>query len=184
MGAPEVLPKRAKTAFRIPLFSIPILIYRLELYFSCISVRVRVQFYFEDALYLFIYLNDVYIWLIFPHLYVLSVTVLTWWVAPHKMFCNWYRIYWSRNQLWNCTHFRHPTDEQLRHVDIYFLAATIIWPSIYSLSTLNSKKENPRCRFKLQVLSNWEKMRVYSLCGEVFREAVIRYTYTVLTVKL
>ena len=25
----------------------------------------------------------------------------------------------SRNQLWNCTHFRHPTDEQLRHVDIY-----------------------------------------------------------------
>ena len=30
----------------------------------------------------------------FPHLhvYVLSVTVLTWWVAPPKMFCNWYRI--------------------------------------------------------------------------------------------
>ena len=29
--------------------------------------------------------------------------------------------------------FRHPTDEQLRHVDIYFLATNIIW----SLSTLN-----------------------------------------------
>ena len=25
-------------------------------------------------------------------LYVLSVTVLTWWVARPKMFCNWYRI--------------------------------------------------------------------------------------------
>ena len=21
---------------------------------------------------------------------------------------------------WNCTHFRHPTDEQLGHVDIFF----------------------------------------------------------------
>ena len=61
----------------------------------------------------------------FPHLYVLSMTVLTWWVAPPKMFCNWYRIYWSRNQLW-----------QVRHVDIYFLAATIIC----SPSTLNLKK--------------------------------------------
>ena len=29
------------------------------------------------------------------------------------------RIWWSRNQLWNCTHFRHPTDEQLRQLDIY-----------------------------------------------------------------
>ena len=33
----------------------------------------------------------------------------------------------------NCTHFRHPTDEQLRRVDIYFLATKIIC----SLSTLN-----------------------------------------------
>ena len=24
-------------------------------------------------------------------------------------------LFWSRNQLWNCTHFRHPTDEQLRN---------------------------------------------------------------------
>ena len=30
--------------------------------------------------------------------------------------------------------FRHPTDEQLRQVDIYFLATNII----YSLSTLNT----------------------------------------------
>ena len=29
-------------------------------YFRCISVRVRVQFYFERAHYLFIYLIDVY----------------------------------------------------------------------------------------------------------------------------
>ena len=35
--------------------------------------------------------------------------------------------------MWNCTHFGHPTDEQLGHVDI-FLATTIIC----SLSTLNS----------------------------------------------
>ena len=29
----------------------------------------------------------------FPHLYVLSMTVLTLWlIAPPKMFCNWYRI--------------------------------------------------------------------------------------------
>ena len=35
--------------------------------------------------------------------------------------------------MWNCTHFRHPTDEQLRHVDIYFLATTIIC----RLSTFN-----------------------------------------------
>ena len=61
----------------------------------------------------------------FPHLYVLSVTVLTRRVAPPKMFSNWYRIYWSWNQLW-----------QVRHVDIYFLATTIIC----SLSTLNLKK--------------------------------------------
>ena len=30
-------------------------------------------------------------------------------------------------------HFRHPTDEQFRHIDIYFLATKIIC----SLSTLN-----------------------------------------------
>ena len=59
--------------------------------------------------------------------YELSVTVLTWWVAPPKMFCN---------QLWNCTHFRHPTDEQLRLVDMYFVATKIIC----SLSTLNRYK--------------------------------------------
>ena len=28
-------------------------------------------------------------------------------------------IQWSRNQLWNCTHFRHPTDEQLQHSYIF-----------------------------------------------------------------
>ena len=44
--------------------------------------------------------------------------------------------------MWNCTHFRYPTDEQLRHVDIYFLATKIIC----SLSTLN-------CIFVLQCLT-------------------------------
>ena len=38
-----------------------LLIYCIVLYFRCISVRVRVQFYFERAHYLFIYLIDVYI---------------------------------------------------------------------------------------------------------------------------
>ena len=51
---------------------------------------------------------------------MLSVTVLTLWVAPPEMFCSWYRIKWSGNQLWNCTHFRHPTDEQLQHRCIFF----------------------------------------------------------------
>ena len=36
--------------------------------------------------------------------------------------------------MWNCTPFRHLTDEQLQHVDIYILATTIIC----SLSTLNT----------------------------------------------
>jgi len=45
--------------------------------------------------------------------------VPTLWVAPPKMFYNWHRIWWSRYQLWNCTHFRHPTDEQLRQLDTY-----------------------------------------------------------------
>ena len=48
------------------------------------------------------------------------------------------RTTWSRNQWWNCTHFRHPTDEQLRHVDIYFLATKMIC----SLSTLNWWEES------------------------------------------
>ena len=37
------------------------LIVEKYVYFSCISVRVRVQFYFERAHYLFSYLIDVYI---------------------------------------------------------------------------------------------------------------------------
>ena len=49
------------------------------------------------------------------NVYVLSVTVLTLWVAPPEMFCNWCRIQWRRDKLWNCTPFRHPTDEQLQH---------------------------------------------------------------------
>ena len=42
--------------------------------------------------------------------------------------------------MWNCTHFRRPTDEQLRRVDLYFLATKMIC----SLSTLNrlESKEN------------------------------------------
>ena len=42
-----------------------------------------------------------------------SVTVLTKWVTPPKMVYNWFRVWWSRSQLYNCTHFRYPTDDQL-----------------------------------------------------------------------
>ena len=35
--------------------------------------------------------TDVY-GIFLTHIYVLSVTVLTLWVAPPEMFCNWYRI--------------------------------------------------------------------------------------------
>ena len=35
--------------------------------------------------------------------------------------------------MWNCTHFRHPTDEQLGHVDIFFSNYYN-----FSLSTLNT----------------------------------------------
>ena len=38
-----------------------LLLYCIVLYFSCISVRVRVQFYFEREHFLFIYLIEVYI---------------------------------------------------------------------------------------------------------------------------
>ena len=43
---------------------------------------------------------------------------------------NFTRVYvgekWSRDQLWNCTHFRHPTDDQLHPSDInIFVLATI-----------------------------------------------------------
>ena len=43
--------------------------------------------------------------------------------------------------MWNCTHFRHPTDEHLRHVDIYIFLATNI---TCSHSTLNCVCE-PKC---------------------------------------
>ena len=47
--------------------------------------------------------------------------------------------------MWNCTHFRHPTDEQLRHVDIDFLATKMIC----SLSTLNMYKDTSYLGSKL-----------------------------------
>ena len=76
-----------------PIVSLPyLLIYCLDCFFSCILMRVRAQFYF---VHVFSSLNNVLIFLCFiflTHLYVLSVTVLTLWVAPPEMFCNWYRI--------------------------------------------------------------------------------------------
>ena len=79
--------------------------------------------------------------LYFPHLNVLSATVLTRWVAPPKMFCNWYRIYKrSRNQLWDCTHFRHPTDEQIGSVDIFFSNYYNLQSVYFELRSVNGSK--------------------------------------------
>ena len=71
-------------------------------FFSCILMRVRAQFYFVRVYYLLIYLtclfssfNKVLIFLciiFLTHIYVLSVAVLTLWVAPPEMFYHWYRL--------------------------------------------------------------------------------------------
>ena len=63
---------------------------------------MRAQFYFVRVHYLLIELTCVFsslnnvlilLCIIFlTHIYVLSVTVLTLWLAPPEMFCNWYRI--------------------------------------------------------------------------------------------
>ena len=63
-----------------------LLIYYLDFYFSRILVRVCAQFNFGRVHCFSFALRY------FPHLYVLSATVLTRWVAPPKVFCNWYRI--------------------------------------------------------------------------------------------
>ena len=60
---------------------VTLLFYCLELYFSCILVRVRVQFYFERVHYLFLYLIDVYISLI-NVLILLCVIFLTYMCCP------------------------------------------------------------------------------------------------------
>ena len=67
------------------------------------------------ALYLTVYISQ----RCFPFLNFLSVTALTSWVASPKTFYNWHRIYWSRNQLWNCTQFRYPTDERQGNLQTY-----------------------------------------------------------------
>ena len=74
---------------------------RVRAQFYFVRVRAR-NFYFVRVHYLLIELtcvvsslNDVLILLniiFLTHIYVLSVTVLTLWVAPPEMFCNWYTI--------------------------------------------------------------------------------------------
>ena len=52
---------------------------------------------------------------------MLSVTVLTLWVAPPtECSATGIGLMEPKPILWNGTHFRHPTDELLRHVDIFF----------------------------------------------------------------
>ena len=95
-----------------------------NLYFSCIfGTHARAVLFCARALFINLIddTNDVLMYFaVFSSIICVSVTVLTLWVALPKMFCNRYRIQWSRNQLWNCRHFWHPTDEQLRHVDVFF----------------------------------------------------------------
>ena len=38
--------------------------------------------------------------------------------------------------MWNCTHFRHPTDEQLGHVDIFFCNCYNLQSVYFELNTL------------------------------------------------
>jgi len=68
------------------------------IFFSCISVRVCAQFCFVRVYYLLIWLTCVFgslngvlilLCIVFlTHVCVLSVTVLTLWVAPPEMFCS------------------------------------------------------------------------------------------------
>ena len=52
--------------------------------------------------------------------------------------------------MWSCTDFRHPTDEQLGHVDIYFFSDYYNLQSVYfecSMLSINinyPKKVNPK----------------------------------------
>ena len=66
--------------------------------------------------------------------------------------------------MWNCTHFRYPTDEQLRHVDIYFLATKIIW----SLSTLNIHVKCPFSFPQRAILDILEQLLWWVLGHEKF----------------
>ena len=40
--------------------------------------------------------------------------------------------------MWNCTHFRHPTDEQLQHVDIFFSNYYYNLQSVYFESSIET----------------------------------------------
>ena len=42
--------------------------------------------------------------------------------------------------MWNCTHFRRPTDEQLRHVDIFFVNYYNLQSDHFKLKTMESRK--------------------------------------------
>ena len=70
------------------------------------------------------------------------------WLCLH---CGWLYLKCSRNQLRNCTHFRHPTDEQLRHVDIFF-------SNYYNLQSVHVESFSPLvlCARVLEI-SLWPK---------------------------
>ena len=42
--------------------------------------------------------------------------------------------------MWNCTHFRHPTDEQMGHVDIFFSNYCNLQSVYFELRSMNGSK--------------------------------------------
>ena len=78
--------------------------------------------------------------------------------------------------MWNCTHFGHPTDEQLGHVDI-FLATTIIC----SLSTLNSFisiRVLEYSIFERGIINEIMKIEIVQLEYIPYRNQLHTYVYT------
>ena len=66
--------------------------------------------------------------------------------------------------MWNCTHFRHPTDEQLRHVDISFLATK----KICSLSTLNFYIQLFRERLSVKMCTRQSRHVIWDMINTLF----------------
>lgn len=100
------------------------------------------------------------------HSNMFLVSVLTLWVVPPKMFCNLYRIEWSRNQLWNWAHFWHLTDKQLGLTDIssnknlrsaFFEGIQCLWSSHFD--TFTTIATNSIEAFKYSSLTVYSKRR-------------------------
>ena len=65
-------------------------------------------------------------------------------LVPHSCF---FRIWWSRNQRWNFAHFRNPTDERLRQLNIRGAIQSFIVTVPYQLyqGPVNYKADTRLC---------------------------------------